>query len=154
MPIHNRDLPAGTKLAARYKGEVCEAEVVETDDGIRYRLASGEEFTSPSAAGSHVMHGISCNGWRFWHLADELPPARTSQEPSTQNTEKAKRYAEAKKKRTLLIRKIPNQKGLEEGTSRWWCSSCLASFIHDDTEEPGHCPQGHPREVSDELEGA
>jgi hypothetical protein len=39
------------------------AEVVKTDDGIRYRLDDGRKFKSPSAAGSAVMGGKACNGW-------------------------------------------------------------------------------------------
>jgi hypothetical protein len=62
-------LVAGMRLVARYKGEQCMAEVVTGDDGkIRFRLADGREFTSPSAAGSAVMSGVACNGWRWWSV--------------------------------------------------------------------------------------
>src|SRR5436309_3389090 len=70
MTIENRDVKTGTKLVARYKGQEHSAEVVETEAGIRYRLADGKEFKSPSAAGSAIMGGNACNGWRFWSLAD------------------------------------------------------------------------------------
>jgi len=72
MTIENRKLTGGTRLVARYKGETYTAEVVSSDQGVRYRLADGREFKSPSAAGSAVMGGIACNGWRFWSLADEV----------------------------------------------------------------------------------
>ncbi len=62
-------LAAGTRLAARYKGEDYVAEVVTNGDGkTRYRLADGREFKSPSAAASAVMGGQAANGWRFWSL--------------------------------------------------------------------------------------
>lgn len=61
-------LAVGTRLVARYKSTEHVAEVVVTDGGVRYRLADGRVFKSPSAAGSAVMGGIACNGWRFWSL--------------------------------------------------------------------------------------
>lgn len=70
MSIENRNLKAGTKLVARYKGTEYSAEVVKTKDGMRYRLEDEREFKSPSSAGSAVMGGSACNGWRFWTLAD------------------------------------------------------------------------------------
>src|SRR2546427_10897877 len=70
MTIENRDVKTGTKLVARYKGQEHSAEVVETEAGIRYRLADGKDFKSPSAAGSAIMGEKDCNGWRFWSLAN------------------------------------------------------------------------------------
>ena len=62
-------LTAGMRLVARYKGEQHVAEVIEGDEGtLKYRLTDGREFKSPSAAGSALMAGIACNGWRFWSL--------------------------------------------------------------------------------------
>jgi leucyl aminopeptidase (aminopeptidase T) len=72
MPIENRNLEAGTRLAARYKGTTYVCEVVQTEEGIRYRLEDGREFKSPSSAASAVMGGMAANGWRFWSLAEEL----------------------------------------------------------------------------------
>ena len=69
MNIENRELTAGTKLVARYKKQEHTCEVVEVDGAIRYRLADGREFKSPSSAGSAVMGGTACNGWRFWSVA-------------------------------------------------------------------------------------
>ena len=134
MPIENRNLEPGTKLAARYKGETHTAEVVQTEDGIRYRTADGELFKSPSKAGSHVMKGVACNGWRFWSLAEELPEKKER----TQETK-------AKGKQVKLIRRVPNQKGVDEGQMKWFCSSCMKSFVTDTTDEPETCPEGHPR---------
>jgi len=72
MPIENRNLEAGTSLAARYKGTTYTCEVVQTEEGLRYRLEDGKEFKSPSSAASAVMGGMAANGWRFWGLAEEL----------------------------------------------------------------------------------
>ena len=64
MAITNRDLPPGTTLVAKFKKQDYACEVVQTDDGsIRFRYG-GKDFTSPSAAGSAVMGGTACNGWR------------------------------------------------------------------------------------------
>ncbi len=73
MPIENRNLEVGTRLAARYKGKTHTCEVVQTEEGIRYRLADGREFKSPSSAGSAVMDGMACNGWRFFSREGEEP---------------------------------------------------------------------------------
>ena len=51
MPIENRNLEPGTRLVARYKKEDRTCEVVETPDGLRYRLDNGTEHKSPSSAG-------------------------------------------------------------------------------------------------------
>ena len=150
MAIENRNLEAGMKLAARYKGQTYSATVVQLDEGIRYQLATGETFTSLSKAGSHVMKGVACNGWRFWSLADDLPEPRERQHESFRTTPKAKRRAQPQR----LIRRLPMQKGRTEKSLRWWCSACMASFTHTDDREPEWCPEGHPREASDEVEMA
>ena len=87
-------LTVGMRLEAGYKGSRHIAEVVAGEDGkVRFRLADGREFTSPSAAGSALMGGIACNGWRFWSLAgntadapseaaDEAHEAPQSQRPA------------------------------------------------------------------------
>jgi hypothetical protein len=69
MPLEDRNLEAGTRLAAKYKGQTYGAEVVQTEEGVRYRLEDGREFKSPSSAASAVMGGMAANGWRFWSLA-------------------------------------------------------------------------------------
>ena len=58
-----KKLAPGTRLVAKYKGAEHAVEVLAGDDGkLRFRLADGREFGSPSAAGSAVMGGIACNG--------------------------------------------------------------------------------------------
>ena len=69
-------LQPGSRLVARHRGVDHTAEVVAGAEGKRrYRLADGREFKSPSAAGSAVMGGIACNGWRFWTLEGEATAA-------------------------------------------------------------------------------
>jgi hypothetical protein len=72
MPITNRELTAGTRLMARYKGKEHACEVVRTKDGLRYRLKDGKEFNSPSSAGMQITGGIAVNGWRFWSVEGDL----------------------------------------------------------------------------------
>ena len=86
MSIANRKLKAGTKLIATYKGKVHTAEVLKTDDGMRYRLKNGREFQSLSSAGSAIMGGTACNGRRFWSLASEGAGKRT---PAKRQRQKA-----------------------------------------------------------------
>src|SRR5258707_8952055 len=76
MTITNRELPGGTTLVARHKKTTFTCEVVVDGEGKRrYRLPDGKAFTSPSAAGSAIMNGVACNGWRFWSVQGEEPAA-------------------------------------------------------------------------------
>ncbi len=68
MPIENRNLEPGTKLVATYKKETYRAEVIAGEEGkMLYRLEDGQEFKSPSAAGTNIT-SKACNGWRFWSV--------------------------------------------------------------------------------------
>ena len=70
-------MAAGQTLTTKYKGTQHTAEVVAGEgDKLLYRLADGREFKSPSSAGSAVMDGVACNGWRFWSLAEAAPTAK------------------------------------------------------------------------------
>ena len=91
MSIEDRNLKPGTTLVARYKQKEHRAEVVEGEGGkVRYRLSDGREFTSPSAAGSAVMGGVACNGWRFWSLESEQTAKEGTEEAKTAKAEKPK----------------------------------------------------------------
>ncbi|MBI5284199.1 MAG: hypothetical protein HY874_03810 [Chloroflexi bacterium] len=94
MPLDNRNLETGTVLHARYKGTARTCEVVQTADGLRYRLDDGWEFASPSSAGKAAMDGVSCNGWRFWSIAGT---GKTKRKPKADKPAKAKKAHAAKK---------------------------------------------------------
>jgi len=141
MPIHDRDLKPGTQIAARYKGETFSAEIVQSGDSIAIML-DDRSFSSLSAAGSAITGGTRVNGWVFWSLADELKPREPQQ----------LREGRLKSSVVRLIRRVPNQRGTEDGTTRWWCSACMKSFVTQGTEEPAGCPDGHPRESTDEVQ--
>jgi hypothetical protein len=127
MPIENRNLTAGTRLVARYKGQDYVCEVIETEEGIRYRLEDGQEFSSPSSAGSAVTGGKACNGWRFWSLAgsEEAKPKKAAKKPSNSNGNRVN---------GLISR-------LEDG--RFFCSACQEPFQAPEGVEPQGCPKGH-----------
>jgi hypothetical protein len=94
MPIENRDLAAGTRLVARHKKQEFVCEVVQTDDGLRYRVGE-KDFNSPSSAGREVTGGVAVNGWRFWSLEGDLKPAK-ERKPKTDKSAKAKTGKSAK----------------------------------------------------------
>ena len=143
MPITNRNLAAGTTLVATYKKNLYRCEVVETPEGLRYRLEDGSEHKSPSSAGSSVMGGTSCNGWRFWSVEGREEPAAKEPKPATAVKTKGGKYQQ--------VRKAPNQKGVEDGKERWHCSACQKGFYAEAGTAVEACPEGHPREVVDEL---
>ena len=146
MAIENRNLAVGTKLSVRYKKELHTAEVVQGQDGIRYRLADGREFKSPSGAGAALKGGgKTCDGWKFWSLAD----GEQSQEQPAAKERPAKAKQPARSKVIRNLKKLPT-KG-KNGTARWFCCSCQRGFEVPEGEEPVQCPEGHAMIVEDEL---
>ena len=127
MAIEDRNLAAGTKLVARYRGKEYAAEVIKTEEGVRYRLEDGREFKSPSSAGSAVMGGSACNGWRFWSLAgsEEAKPKKTSKKAAKENGNPGNGLIEL----------------MEDG--RYFCSGCQEAFDAPKGVEPQGCPKGH-----------
>ena len=125
MTIEDRNLKAGTTLVARYKGTIYHMEVIQAKDGIRYRLSEApfSEFKSPSAAGSAIMGGQACNGWRFWSVEGTEPTPK-----------------EAKTEEVLGFRRIPG--------GRAWCNACAAAFKVEAGTTPPTCPKGHTPEQS------
>ena len=135
MSITNRNLVAGTKLAARYKGREYAAEVVQREDGTRYRLKDGREFKSPSSAGSAVMGGnrpATAGGSGAWRTGKRSRPGPASAERKGR-TKNAPRAFER----------------LEDGSC--FCSACGEAFEVADDRAPAECPRGHR---ADGLEAA
>jgi hypothetical protein len=137
MPIENRELAAGTRLVARYKKQDRTCEVVETADGLRYRLDDGTEHRSPSSAGKAAMDGVACNGWRFWSVeGTEKPkrepkakvdkPARAEKEPAAKKPAKTK----AAPKKSAKAKGAKKGKALRAAASgeSYGCGACGESF--------------------------
>ena len=133
MAIEDRNLKAGTKLVARYKGQEHAAEVVKTEEGLRYRLEDGREFKSPSSAGSAIMGGSACNGWRFWSVAG-------AEAAKPKAAKKAGKKAKTNPGNGLITR-------LEGG--RWFCNACMEPFDAPAGVDSQGCPQGHTPDVQD-----
>ena len=63
MVIENRDLAAGTKLVARYRGQQHTVFVIgDAETGLGFELDNGTIYKSLSSAGKAVMNGVACNG--------------------------------------------------------------------------------------------
>lgn len=148
MAIENRQLEAGTRLVARYKGN--QYVTVVTADG-KYEM-DGKEYGSPSAAGSAVMDGKACNGWRFWSIegTEPAPRERKAKEPKAPKEPKAKK-ARPTSKTFVNIKKTRKQEGCPEGEVKWFCSSCMKAFCVAGGGTPDQCPEGHARVVEDEM---
>ena len=144
MPINDRNLEAGAKLTAKYKGQVHSVLVLADDKGgLGFELDNGTIFKSLSSAGSAVMGGTACNGWRFWTPEGEVTEPRPSKKAETAKNGPAKLVRQ--------LKRVPNQKGVPEGQTKWFCSACQASFLAETGSEPQACPEGHAREVEDEF---
>jgi len=147
MAITNRTLEAGTRLVGRYKGVTRSLEVIEGEGSLRFRLDDGQEFRSLSAAGSAVMGGVACNGWRFWTPEGSLPE-KAAKETKPKANGRAPSAATARN-----IKRVPNQKGVAEGQTKWFCSACMQSFVGEGVSLPVACPQGHAAEAEDSGDG-
>ena len=147
MTIENRALAPGTQLVGNYKKATYVCEVIQTAEGeTRFQLEDGQLFNSPSSAGKAVMHGIACNGWRFWSLAGERRVAS-----KTRSAPEAAVKPTSGRKRSRQLKKLPNQRGVEEGQVRWFCSGCMKGFLVPLGQEPASCPEGHPAEIEDSF---
>src|SRR5688500_13037219 len=111
MTIENRNLAVGTKITGKYRKLTYRGEVIQTEEGLRYRLADGRDFKSLSSAGTAVTGG-PINGWKFWSVAGE--------EAAGQHDETK---TEQPKPSNGVIRRTPNQKGAPEGQVRYFCSA-------------------------------
>jgi hypothetical protein len=145
VTIHNRELPAGTVLTARFKKEEHSCSVEVDGEGKRSYLIGGKRFTSPSAAASSITGG-SINGWSFWSVEGEAPAPKaekgTKREPKAEKVAKAKTAKKPRAKAFRLFEKVTPNEGDPEGSSRFWCHGCQASFVSE-TDKPGACPKGH-----------
>ncbi len=162
MPINDRNLKPGVKLVGRYHKQTYTCEVVEVDGKLKFRLADGREFKSPSAAGMAIT-GKSCNGWAFWSVQKEEAPVGQEQATNTPPETPAAPATEAQTPagepeapapaatepaaeppaRPSPIYKLPNQKGAPEGQARWYCRECKQGFLAPVGTTPESCPQGH-----------
>ena len=146
MAIEDRNLTVGTRLVANYRKQahVCMVERAEEGEAIRFVLEGARKFKSPSSAASAVMGGKAVNGWRFWSVQGAEPTDKEGGErPETQA---------AKSKR--LVYRVPNQKGLTEGQSRWFCRACMKSFVIGGDRQPEACPAGHRANNSERTAAA
>ncbi len=171
MPIENRNLTPGMKLIGKYHKQTYTAEVIEGENGkLLYRLQDGREFKSPSGAGMAITNH-ACDGWAFWSMetaqtaaaepttesqpeapaetvAENAQPAEEPATPEPAETEPeatatvAEETATAEKKSKIIYR-LPNQKGVPSGSTRWYCKECGESFLQDIGITPKTCPAGH-----------
>ena len=173
MAIENRELAAGTKLAATYKKQRYACDVVETPEGLRYRLmdfakndgggyrySKGEtaDFTTPSGAAHAVMNGMAVNGWRFWSLAGDLvdkpkPPKAATAPTEARVPRPRKGNAEpgaegsTEVRNVQVITKMADQEGVASGRVKFWCSACQEAFDVPASVTPQGCPKGHAAEA-------
>jgi len=135
LSIEDRNLKAGTKLVATYKKQEHSCTVRSTKDGLRFVLDDGTEYKSPSSAGSAVMGGSACNGWRFWTPASEAKKAAAS----TAESKKAAKKGKAKP----TFEPMTDQAGASKGSVRYFCSACMDAFDSPRGVTPVGCPKGH-----------
>jgi hypothetical protein len=125
MPIEHRNLEAGTRLVARHKGKEHRCEVVQTDDGLRFR-ADGQDYRSPSSAGKAVMDGVACNGWRFWSVEGTEPKPRASKPKAKAPKKAAGKQAPAKK--TAKGKRGKAKAASAKSHDSYGCGACGATF--------------------------
>lgn len=147
MPIGNRTLAAGTRLVANYRKAryACMVSAGE-DSKTVYTLEDGRSFSSPSAAGSAVMNGAACNGWKFWSVGGESPTAETPAKTRRTTAPRASKKRPNGEHRAISV--ASSQDGVTEGCTRYFCDSCMKAFeLTTDHGSPEACPAGHPATV-------
>lgn len=132
MSIEDRKLVGIAAVEARYKSETFRL-TVERDaaDNLSFLDKTGIRYKSLSAAGSAVMGGIACNGWRFWTPEGDLPLIRTKAEPKIK-TRSGRREPAA----IFTIKTHP----APEGQAFWFCSYCLDGFYAPTADGTPECP--------------
>jgi rubrerythrin len=154
MVIDNRNLAEGAVLSVTYKKAEHRCTVIKTDKGLGFQLANGSVFASPSSAGKAITGRVSCDGWKFWSLAKDgaspefAPSGEPEVEPTTTEAPAAK---VAPPKVIRQIKKMPNQKSVPEGSTKFWCSACMKGFVIEGSATPESCPEGHPKDTTDEF---
>ena len=135
MAIEDRNLTVGTRLVASYRKQAhaCMVEKAEEGEGVRFALEDGRKFKSASSAASALMGGKAVNGWRFWSIQGAEPKGKEGGERPETQAVKSKR----------LVYRVPNQKGIAEGQSRWFCRACMKGFVIEGSGQPEVCPEGH-----------
>ena len=135
MAIEDRNLKLGTRLVANYRKQAhaCMVEKTEEGDGVLFVLEDGRKFKSLSSSARAVMGGKAVNGWRFWSVQGRESKARGGGEKPEAQAATAKR----------LVYRVPNQKGIAEGQSRWFCRACMKGFVIEGDRQPEACPAGH-----------
>jgi hypothetical protein len=155
MAIQDRNLSAGTKLWARYKGDVHTAEVVEADGVLRYQLSDGREFKSPSAAGTAIT-GKACNGWAFWSVGEPTEePVKSEQSQPRGSRRPVHAVPKPERTRTRRQKDIPRDENghalpiVEQVDGTFECANCSASFPTR-AEAVAHIREAHPAEPATE----
>ncbi len=154
-------LEIGQELVAPYKGETFTAKVEDREGKTVVVMIHGNDyapkgmvFTSLSAAGQALTQKKACQGPRFWHLGQAEDRGSNAAELISKAVEAgapARKPAEAKAKKLdgfKNISRTPNQKGVGEGQTRWFCSSCMRSFVSEEPS-PQSCPEGHAAIITD-----
>ena len=117
----------------RKQAVACIVEKRDEGGGILFVLEDGRKFKSASAAASALLGGKAVNGWRFWSVQGAKPKVKEGGEKPEMQASKAKR----------LVYRVPNQKGIAEGQSRWFCRACMKGFVIGGDGQPEACPDGH-----------
>lgn len=150
MTITDRNLKPGTRLTGRYKKAdwfaTVEAAAGDKRSGSMlvllddYAIAQ-REYPSLSAAGSAIMGGIACNGWRFWSVVEGEKTIKAI--ATATSTDEALAESARLVNGPAVIKRTPNQVSVPEGETRYHCSVCQRSFLGPADAKPDRCLAGH-----------
>ena len=113
-------------------------------------MTDGKEFKSLSSAGTTIT-SKACNGWAFWSLVPDSAQTEP-QEPESSEEEDLEDAETPEQTPAAGFRRVPNQKGVEEGQVRLYCEACQKSFTAPMGELAETCPEGHAPDAA--LEAA
>lgn len=80
--------------------------------------------------------------------------ATATKSPAEPKAPKAPKAPAVKPKRTLNLKQMKDQSGVDQTIERaWWCEACCKKFLVARGETPQTCPEGHGRMMDDESIG-
>ena len=84
------------------------------------------------------MGGKAVNGWRFWTVEGDEPPA-------TEKPKAEKKSRGGKKKQNKTFFKTPSQLTAPEGKTNYFCSACMKAFSGRRRRGAGSLPRRPPQ---------
>ncbi len=93
--------------------------------------------------------GVEAHGWNERERLAVLEPRERRRGEACHGSEA--RQEHRPEEPVQVIKKMPNQKGVAEGSTKFWCSGCMKAFVAETSAGPGDLPRRTCKETADEF---